>query len=99
MNTGKERSLTVKITKSIAGYVQDGYPHTYYGRNEFTWNGTVYPAITPTEMGKLPIDIYTARLEAFKSFVESIETGLDIDTMTVAGAEAYRTNLTACPIG
>lgn len=96
--TGKQRSLTVTIDKTIAGVQVDGYPHTYQGRNTFTVGGTTYPAIDATQMALLPIEVYEARLEDFESYVESLEVGLDMSADVVSGSEAYRVNTTACPI-
>lgn len=92
--TGMERSLTVIIEKRIGGIIQQGYPVTYQGRNAF---GS-YPAITVDQMVSMPTDDYNARLEAFKMFVESREVGFSFSTDLVAGYDAYRENLTACPI-
>ena len=97
-NTGKQRSLTVTINKTVAGVQQDGYPQTYYGRNEFTHNSVTYPAITTLQMATMPIADYNTRLAAFKAYVAALETGLDFETDTVAGKDAYQENLTACPI-
>ena len=97
-NTGKQRSLTLKVNKTIAGVQSEGYPHTYYGRNEFTYNGTLYPAIDALRMATMPVVDYETRLAAFKAYVEGIEAGLDVNESTVAGGEAYRINTTACPI-
>ena len=97
-NTGYQRSLTLQINKTIAGVQADEYPRTYQGRNEFTQNGTVYAAIDTLTMATMPTEDYMARLVAFKAYVEAIEQGLDIEASTVAGNEAYRENLTACPI-
>lgn len=97
-NTGKQRSLTVQVNKAIAGVQASGYPHTYYGRNEFTWNSTTYPAIDTLTMATMPVVDYQARLDAFKSYVESLESGLDIDATVEPGKDAYQENLTACPI-
>lgn len=97
-NTGKQRSLTVTINKTVAGIQANGYPHTYYGRNEFTHNAVTYTAITSLQMATMPIADYNTRLAAFKAYVETLEQGLDLATDTVAGEEAYRDNLTACPI-
>lgn len=88
--TGKERSLTIKVNKTLAGVQSEGYPRTYYGRNEFTYNSIVYPAIDTTLLATMPLVNFNARLVAFKSYVEGIETGLDIDETTIAGSEAYR---------
>lgn len=97
-NTGKQRSLTMNVNKTTAGVQSDGYPRTYYGRNEFTYNGVVYPAIDAFRMATMPVVDYDARLAAFKAYVETIELGLDVDETIIVGGEAYRENLTACPI-
>lgn len=96
--TGKQRSLTMTVNKTIAGVLADGYPRSYYGRNEFTYNGTVYPAIDALRMSTMPVVDYETRLAAFKAYVEGIEAGLNVDESTTAGSEAYRVNTTACPI-
>lgn len=96
--TGMQRSLTAIITKTVAGDMQDGYPRTYYGRNEFFSNGNTYPAISVETMANMPTDDYLVRLSAFKHYIEGLEQGLSIEDDTVEGNEAYRENLTACPI-
>ena len=97
-NTGIERSLTLIVTKKMNDNIQTGYPVTYQGRNAFTHNSVSYPAITPFEMSILADTDYNARLAAFQAYIESIEVGLDIDTQTIEGGEAFRENLTVCPI-
>lgn len=97
-NTGYQRSLTIVVNKTVAGVQQAGYPRTYFGRFEFTFNGTTYPPIETSRMATMPTEDYQARLEAFKSYIESLEVGLDVDEATVPGGEAYRENLGACPI-
>ncbi len=97
--TGKDRSLTVIIDKTIAGVRQEGYPKTYQGRNEFAHNGANYPAIDELRMMTMPIVQYQNRLTAFKSWVESLEVGLNFNTDTLSGHEAYRENTVDCPIG
>lgn len=96
--TGYQRSLTMTINKTVAGVQSIGYPRNYYGRNEFVWNGNTYPAIDVEVMGTMSVVAYQERLEAFKAYVESLEAGLSVDEATVPGGEAYRENLTACPI-
>lgn len=76
--TGKKRSLTVTITKTLAGVVVDGYPKAYYGAQAFTWNGVNYEAIDSTRLATMPVADYEERLSAFKSWVQSQETGLNI---------------------
>lgn len=96
-NTGMQRSLTITVNKTVAGDQASGYPHTYYGRNEFTYNGTTYPAIDSLTLATMPVADYEARLADFKAYVESLEAGLDISAVVEAGEEAYRENTTACP--
>ena len=97
--TGKQRSLTVSISKTVAGVLQDGYPHIYQGRNTFTYNSINYPTISTTQLATMPVDIFDDRLASFMAYVEGIEVGLSFATDTVVGSEAYRVNTTACPIG
>lgn len=97
--TGYQRSLTVQINKTVAGVQADGYPHTYYGRNEFTWNSVTYPVIDALTLATMPVADFNTRLAAFKSYVENLEAGLDMAVDIVAGSDAYQQNTTACPIG
>ena len=92
--TGMERSLTVIIEKRIGGIIQQGYPVTYQGRNAF---GS-YPAITVDQMVSMSVEDYNTRLTDFKTYVESREIGLSFSTDLVEGFDAYRENLTVCPI-
>ncbi len=96
--TGMQRSLTLQIDKTVAGVQSSGYPHLYYGRNPFTWNSTNYPAIDALQMATIPVADFEQRLSDFKEYVESLEAGLDLENDTVAGADGYQENLTACPI-
>lgn len=95
VNTGKQRSLTLAVTKTINGAPSDGSTTTYDGRLAF---GT-YAAITNTQLAEIPNADYTKRLTAFKTYVQNVELGLIIDNSTEVGHEAYRTNTSACPIG
>jgi hypothetical protein len=97
-NTGYQRSLTIEVNKTVAGVQSGGYPRTYNGKNEFTYNGTSYPAIDTLLLATMPIEDYQSRLYAFKAYVEALEPGLDIDAAMVAGKDAYRENLGACPL-
>jgi len=94
-NTGKQRSLTVTINKTIAGVVQEGYPRVYQGRNAFD----TYALITSLQMAQMPVSDYEIRLAAFENYVQGLEVGLNFTTDTVSGSEAYRDNITSCPIG
>ena len=77
--TGKKRSLTIQVTKTIANELAPGYPRTYYGRNSFDWNSVNYPAITSEDLSLMSVNNFNARLSAFKSYVQSQEPGLEID--------------------
>lgn len=76
--TGKKRSLTVKITKTLAGEIVDGYPRTYLGSISFSHGGTEYPAIDAERLSTMPIEQYQTRLAAFIAYVQTQESGLDI---------------------
>ncbi len=76
--TGKRRSLTVKITKTLAGELVAGYPRTYYGLQHFIYSGTEYPLINTTKLATMPIAQYEERLAAFIGYVQTQEEGLDI---------------------
>lgn len=98
MNTGKERSLTIVVALTIKGVSPIGYPKTYYGRQQFEWNGITHPAISELKLATMSVVDYNERLAAFNALVESLESGLVIAAVTEAGKAAYQDNLTACPI-
>lgn len=97
--TGMQRSLTLKINKTIAGVQVEGYPITYQGRNAFSYNGHNYALIDMLKMRTMPVNDYTARLNDFKSYVTEIEQGIDLENDTIEGKDAYQMNVNACPIG
>lgn len=66
------------INKIIAGEQVSGYPKIYYGIQAFTYNSVSYAVITSTQLATLSVTAYEERLEAFQSYVESQELGLDI---------------------
>lgn len=76
--TGQKRSLTVKITKTLAGETVEGYPRTYLGSISFSHGGTEYPAIDSERLATMPVEQYQARLAAFIAHVQTQEAGLDI---------------------
>lgn len=82
-----ERATTLVIEKKIGDIMVAGYPHTYKLTDAF---GN-YPAITDLEI--ISNEDFLKRLSDFKNYVENIEVGI-----TVNIEEAYRENLTACPI-
>jgi hypothetical protein len=86
-NTGMQRAETLTISKSVGGTLV--YEHSYSLLSAFS----TYSAITSQDVTEMSVASYTARLEAFKEYVESIEVGLSIST-----TDAYRENLTSCPI-
>jgi len=79
IKTGRNRSLTLTITKKSNGNVVGGYPKTYEGKNTFTWDGITYPTLTGNTFAQMSYDNYLTRLEDYKQFVQSQESGLDID--------------------
>jgi hypothetical protein len=91
--------LTVIINRTLAGARAESYPRTYSGFGEFSINGITYPGIDAGRMAVMPASDYTSRLVAFKLYVEGLELGLNINSDTTPGGEAYRENLTACPTG
>lgn len=97
-NTGMQRSLTVEINKTVAGVQTADYPKKYEGKSAFSYNGINYEDIDTQTLATMPMVDYNARLNAFKSHVQAIEQGLDFATDTDPDAEAYRVNLTSCPI-
>ena len=79
--TGKKRSLTVKITKTLAGELVAGYPKMYYGLQAFTHNGNQFAEITSERMALMPVADYENRLARFKAYVQAQEAGLIIDNV------------------
>lgn len=88
MNTGMQRATSLTITKSVGGSAV--YIKTYSLLLAFS----TYTAISSATCASLSIEDYTARLAAFKTYVESNETGLTVNT-----AAAYVQNTSSCPIG
>lgn len=91
VNTGGKRSLTFPLDKTIGGNSQLGYPKIYDGRLAFPG----YSAITNQEAQELTGSQYTDRLNAFHSYVESIEPGFDSGTDFTNAAEVTDTD--TCP--
>jgi hypothetical protein len=101
MNTGFQRSLTVKVVRKVAGIVAPGYEDgkVYDGRTAFVFNSIPYEAISAQTLASMPYDEYSIRLAAFKQYVQAQELGLLIDETTIPGREAYRENYGECPLG
>lgn len=87
--TGMQRATELVVEKKIDGISAEGYPHTYRLYDEFD----AYPSIEKKTLATILPAEYMKRLEAFKRYVESVEIGVEVDI-----SEAYRENLTACPI-
>lgn len=85
--TGMQRASTLTIEKKVGDVTE--YTHTYSLLSAFG----IYTSITLSELGLLSVSDFQARLAAFKTYVESVELGLTVDT-----TNAYRENLTDCPI-
>nr|WP_320037195.1 hypothetical protein [uncultured Bacteroides sp.] len=86
-NTGMQRATSLTVVKTVGG-VQI-YSRIYNLLSSFS----TYVAITANDCARLSVADYTDRLTAFKTYVESIEIGLTVNT-----ASAYVENTTACPI-
>lgn len=100
VNTGKQRSLTLQVIKTVNGNIIPGYENKIYdGKLAFTASGYPYPVITDQELAEMNQSLFERRLNAFCTYVESREPGLKIDEMTETGFEAIRTNTEVCPIG
>lgn len=89
INTGMERATELVVDKRVGGNSIAGYPKLYKVYDSFS----NYPAISKDEIAQIYKESYLARLAAFKTFVESVETGVNVDL-----SDTYRENLTACPI-
>lgn len=87
VNNGTERSLKVKVYKSVGGNYAQGYPKTYDGQLAFPG----YSTLTDTEVRQLNDVDFATRLAAFESYVESVESGVDFDT-DIVGYGATREN-------
>jgi len=100
VNTGIERCKTLTIDKKLAGGDSlPGYPKDYNILLAFTGPGGSYAAITETNFKRLTEANYILRLNAFKSYVQSVEGITSVDAVTETGYEAYRENLLSCPLG
>lgn len=88
-NTGMERAYELTVSRKVGGVYVEGYPRTYRLTDEF---GT-FAAIRKEEVATMGLTHYEKRLKAFVQYVENAEVGVKVNT-----DEAYRKNLTACPI-
>jgi hypothetical protein len=93
VNNGTERSLKVTVYKKVGGNYVQGYPKTYDGQQ--SWGNPSYPTLTDTQARQLSDADYSARLLAFKSYVESIEPGVSFSA-DVVGDGAIRSNTGVC---
>lgn len=99
INTGIERGETFTIDKQVGGVSLSGYPKNYDIKAAFTAGGNSYSILTSQEFQELLEADYFDRLADFKIYIQTAEGLASIDDITVAGSEAYRENLTSCPIG
>ncbi len=89
INTGMQRAVEFVVTKKVNNVIVDGYPRTYLLKQAF---GN-YQETTESELARMPIEDYQARLVAFKAYVESIDMGAMVDK-----ASAYSKNTGLCPL-
>lgn len=98
VNTGVKRYKTLTVTRKKAdGTVAAGYPKTYNITSAFTANGTPYQSISDSNFAKLTDVAYNARLNAFKAYVEGLNSGLSDSTDIRNGSNVIDT--VSCPIG
>lgn len=83
-----ERATQLVVDKKVGGVSLSGFPHGYSLLDTFE----NYVAVTRLELATMPVGTYRARLNAFRAYIEVIETGISVDTMS-----AYRENTTTCP--
>jgi len=95
ITTGYQRSTQLKVQVYNNGTLVA--EPTFSLLEAFVYNGVNYSQLDNDQLARLPLDIYTARVEDYAAHIEetyqSQYPGLDIST---AGARAY--NETACPI-
>lgn len=88
-NTGMERAYELTVSRKVGGVYVEGYPRTYRLTDEFG----AFAAIRKEEVATMGLTHYEKRLKAFAQYVENAEVGVRVNM-----DEAYRKNLTACPI-
>ena len=98
VNTGIERCKTLTIDKRSGGASLIGYPKSYDILLAFTVGDVSHGVITEENFQRLSESIYNERLGDFKKYVESAESIVSINDITVPGFEAYRQNLNSCPV-
>ncbi len=99
VNTGQARCLTFEIDKKVAGSSLPGYPREYSIISAFTSSLGSFSAISETDFRRLSVTSYLSRLSAFKAYVQVAESVGSVDSITLPGYEAYKTDVTMCPIG
>lgn len=89
VNTGMERAYELMVSRRANGDYVEGYPRMYRMTDDFG----AFSAIRKEEISTMPLAKYKERLRAFAQYIENVEIGIKVNT-----DEAYRKNLTACPI-
>ena len=84
--TGNKRSIVLKVTRMIGSVVVAGYPKTYDGKAAFSVADWDYFEITDNQLATMPYDDYLERLEDFKSYVQNLEPGLNVDNVSINNA-------------
>lgn len=87
-NNGMERATMLVVDRKVGGVSLSGFPHRYSLLDTF---GN-YATVTRQELETMPVNTFVERLNAFKVYVEAVETGIIVDAES-----AYRENTTACP--
>lgn len=93
--TGNYRAKTLVVKR-----LDTGSQNSYNFLNSFTYNNSVYPALTDNDLAVMDEVTYQNRLAAFYSWVETQETGLDVGSISIDSAFApYGSDPNTCPAG
>ena len=89
-NTGYARKKTITITKGSA-------VNTYQITAQFSYNNTLYPALTDDEFAKMSNSDYETRRTAFVNYLYGLHSGLQTDCpdLTINSVEH---NTISCPL-
>jgi len=95
INNGYKRGSKVIVEKYVDGVMDSGYPKTYDALLSFSG----YNAITSSQLASLSDSEYSTRMDAFESYVESVESGASFTDNIVAGYERLKYDTTTCERG
>ena len=81
VSTNKDVAISIMVTKTVLGQALTGYPKTYSILSAFDTQG----AITENEWRKMPYSQKTARISAFKDYINNMES-MDINSTQINDA-------------